>query len=358
MDLSTLAIHADDEYGSSKDVAPAMHVSTTFRYPVDHNICAAVDRGFLDASVLPIEASKATHVYSRDSTETRDRLEAVLGSLESAFAVTYSSGSSAFFAALQFYQPKQILMPQEGYHGAHGVVGLYTRSRNVKVLHLTDSEAENKVLLQSLQKSDLLWLESPQNPRGEVSDLDLFKKHCASGVVIGVDSTFAPPPIQCMLSNGAHIVMHSSTKYLGGHSDLLGGVLMTKEKDVRDKLLHDREFLGSVMGQHEAWLLLRSLRTFHLRVLRQSRSAAEIAAWLNSKLDASSNDPALDVVRKVWHASIPDCPGHDAAKRQGNGWSGVLSIEVRLQSILILCTTYNSDQNYSIYSLSLIIMLD
>lgn len=177
--------------------------------------------------------------------------------------------------------------------------------------------------LKELGKGDLVWLESPQNPRGEVADLSYYTSILSPDVIIAVDSTFAPPPIQCLLSHGAHVVMHSSTKFFGGHSDLLGGVLMTKDPKMHSDLLNDRQFLGSTMGNMEAWLLLRSLRTLKLRVMEQSRSAEKIVSWLVSK-----SEPCLEIVTKVWHASLKTHPGHEAHKRQGTGWSGVFSFEL------------------------------
>lgn len=118
-------------------------------------------------------------------------------------------------------------------------------------------------------------------------------------------------------------MMHSSTKFLGGHSDLLGGVLTTRNIELAKRLYNDRSFLGNVMGNLEAWLLLRSLRTLTARVTRQSSSAVYLANWL-----ASNSEPCLKIVKNVWHASIPGNPGHDVAKLQGSGYSGVLSVEV------------------------------
>lgn len=122
---------------------------------------------------------------------------------------------------------------------------------------------------------------------------------------------------------GVDYVMHSSTKFLGGHSDLLGGVICTRSVSDYEKLKIDRTNMGCVMGNMEAWLLLRSLRTLKVRVMQQSQTAAFLSHWLISK-----TEPCLDIIAKVWHASLPDHPGHEAAKRQGKGWSGVLSIEV------------------------------
>ena len=210
-------------------------------------------------------------------------------------------------------------MSKEGYHGCHDAIHVYSRNRVVDVQWLEDITATG---LKELPNDSLVWLESPQNPRGEVADLNYYRTNCPSHTLIAVDSTFAPPPLQALLSCGADFVMHSSTKFLGGHSDLLGGVVTTRNEHHYKQLLLDRTHMGNVMGNMEAWLLLRSLRTLTVRVTQQSNNAAFLANWLNSKVE-----PCLDIVQKVWHASLKEHPGHEASKRQGNGWSGVLSID-------------------------------
>ncbi|KAJ3259944.1 hypothetical protein HK103_001454 [Boothiomyces macroporosus] len=244
LSLATLSIHADKS--SSADISAPLHVSTTFKYPEGTNEIAAQKRGWITTDLQPTEH----HVYSRMSTDTRDRLETVLGALENGYAVTYSSGLASIFALFEYFQPKTILMNKEGYHGSHHSIQLYAKNRDVKILYLEDGD-----YLGTLKKGDL-----PQNPRGEVSDLSYYSSKKPDGVILAVDATFAPPPIQYTLEHGADIVMHSSTKSLGGHSDLLGGVLITRDSKVRDELVVQRHFLGSVMGNMEAWLLLRSLR--------------------------------------------------------------------------------------------------
>ncbi|KNC99947.1 uncharacterized protein SPPG_05320 [Spizellomyces punctatus DAOM BR117] len=320
--LSTLSIHADT--GSTPDVAPPMHVSTNYRFANDWNDRYAAEKGWIPKSTSSAKETALTpngeHVYSREGTETRDRLETVLGALEGGHAVTYTTGLAAITAAINHVQPSRIVTSREGYHGTHGVIRIYRRGREDKVglVFIEDG-------IQTFQKGDLIWLESPQNPRGEIAGI-----HCRlcisspSGATLAVDATFAPAPLQKTLAAGADIVMHSSTKFLGGHSDMLGGVLIVKDEQTAEKLRDDRTYLGSVMGNFEAWLLLRSLRSLTVRVTQQSRSATEIARWLDAR-----DEPATQIVDKVWHGSLPKQPGHDAGKKQGEGWSGVLSIEFK-----------------------------
>lgn len=128
--------------------------------------------------------------------------------------------------------------------------------------------------------------------------------------LLAVDATFAPPPLQYPLKHGVDVVFHSSTKFLGGHSDLLGGVLAMNSAKLKEELLFERSVNGWIMGSLESWLLLRSLRTLEIRVTKQSRSAYELANWLNS-----GSEPCLNIVHKVWHTSLLGNPGHAAARR-------------------------------------------
>jgi cystathionine gamma-synthase len=132
--------------------------------------------------------------------------------------------------------------------------------------------------------------------------------------LLAVDATFAPPPLQYPLKHGVDVVFHSSTKFLGGHSDLLGGVLCMNSLKLKEELLGERSVNGWNMGSLEAWLLLRSLRTLEIRVKRQAESAFQVVRWLSSK-----SEPCLEIVSRVWHTSLPGNPGHEAAKRLLDG---------------------------------------
>lgn len=219
-DISTIALHADK--ASSNDVSCPIHVSTTFRYPTGYNDNEARRKCLMEGDAVEMDS----HIYSRASNEPRLRLEQVLGALEDAFAVTYASGLAAIFAVFHLVQPKMILISKNGYHGSHQTLQSYIRGRQVIVVYLEDGFD-----LTEFNAGDLIWLESPLNPCGEIQDLSLYSNR-REGVFLCVDSTFAPPPIQKCLGFGVDIVMHSSTKFLGGHSDLLGGVLMTRDEAI------------------------------------------------------------------------------------------------------------------------------
>ncbi|KAJ3119654.1 hypothetical protein HK100_000209 [Physocladia obscura] len=353
LSFSTRAIHSDDNNAKNvfSDISPPLHVSSTYKYPVSYNYDIGVRKGvFSDPDELRkhiiglnINSEVDTadpHVYSRYSTDTRDRLETVLGSLEGGHATTYSSGLAAIAAAFAFYQPTRLILPHAGYFGTHGVASIFRRSRpHVQILVLEDFLETYT----DFGAGDLVWLEMPQNPNGEIYDISAFRERCKNGAVLVVDATFSPPPLMYTLELGAHCVMHSSTKFLGGHSDLLGGVLAVKDLETAQKLRQDRSFLGSVMGNMEAWLLLRSLRSLEVRVTRQSESATTIAAWLASPPQTPEDVKPLSIVAKVYHATLQQ---PELLARLNSRGSGVLSVEfISTEHAFLVCNRLRLFQN-------------
>ncbi|RMZ87906.1 hypothetical protein DV736_g4868, partial [Chaetothyriales sp. CBS 134916] len=321
---STLAVHADDALNVVTDVAPPIHVSTTFRYPRDPTKLVPVYGLPLDQRSSPTE-----HVYSRDTTHGTTRLEAILSSLLKNPALTYSSGLSALHALLTFLNPKNIAIG-DGYHGCHGVIRIHQRLTGCKV-HALDCKPDE------LGEGDLICLETPVNPTGEAFNIQHYADVAHSrGAYLMVDATFAPPPLQDPFKHGADVVMHSGTKYIGGHSDLLCGVLAVKRKEWLSKLQLDRVFLGLVMGGLEAWLGVRSVRTLELRILRQSETARRIVDALDGALTGHTVGTGLSqsdaeaikaVVTKVRHASLQTADYKTWLKKQmPNGYGPVFSI--------------------------------
>lgn len=271
------------------DVAAPLHVSTTFRYPSDPaKLQPAADLD-VDTAVTPTAAHTLSHphIYSRISAPSTTRLEATLSTLLGGYAVTYASGLAAFHALLVHVNPRRLLIGQ-AYHGCHGVAALMKRLTGMEIMPLDTPP----------QPGDLVHLETPMNPTGEATSIAVYAARArAAGALLSVDSTFAPPPLQVPLELGAHWLMHSGTKYIGGHSDMLAGVLVTVDANAARALYLDRMYLGNVMGSFEGWLGLRSVRTLELRVLRQSTTATALARWI----DAEWTGKAVD---RVLHASL------------------------------------------------------
>lgn len=308
-------VHAD-EHMAGQEVAPSVSVSTTFRYPHPSTNPKPLDQ-------LDPRASTA-HVYSRYTQNVTSRAEQVLSKINEGFALTYSSGLAAGYGALLAVQPTCIAITG-GYHGCHGFIKIYCKTRpNVKVIALDDDYPTGDD-----GKGVLCWLETPLNPTGESRNIQYYadKVHKFGGKLL-IDGTFAPPPLQYPFKWGADIVMHSGTKYFGGHSDLLCGVLVVKTLPEWNVLWSDRTFTGSMLGSMESWLLLRSLRTLHLRVPRQSQTATIIAQWLASVRVKGGDGVPAGVVQEVWHSSlqVPDANGWTPKDQMEGGWNATFSI--------------------------------
>ncbi|CCE85510.1 Piso0_005111 [Millerozyma farinosa CBS 7064] len=304
--ISTDLIHSADKLSRVSDVIPPINVTTTFKYNDDYN-------KLVTAKDSPKDEITGNHIYSRLSHPNSETAEKLLESILDGNVVIYNSGLAAFFAALTYFNPKTIAIGR-GYHGCHGIANLFTRIKGLKQIALEDD-------FSMLDKGDLVCLETPVNPDGKVFDIQHYaaKAH-ERGAFLLVDSTFAPPPLQHPFEWGADIIMHSATKYLGGHSDLLAGCLVTKDINVKNQLVEDRIYLGTNIGNLESYLLIRSLRTYELRLLQQSKNADEIVKFL------VSNKHKYPHLAQVYHGSLQS---EDYVKRQlPNGGSPVLSIDV------------------------------
>ncbi|KAE8353859.1 Cys/Met metabolism PLP-dependent enzyme-domain-containing protein [Aspergillus coremiiformis] len=322
IDAATHALHADEALNVVSDVAPPLHLSTTFRYPDDpEDLVPAADLSGYDQA-------KTTHIYSRLTSPNLNRFEAVLSSLLHGEAISYSSGLSALHAALVLLNPRRIAVGN-GYHGCHGVIKLFSRLTGLQKLDL-NCPAER------LESGDVILLETPVNPEGTAFNIEEYAKKAHSrGAYLVVDSTFAPPGLQDPFHWGADLVMHSGTKYFGGHSDLLCGVLATQRSDWARRLFEDRMFLGSVMGNMESWLGVRSLRTLEVRVQRQSQNATNLVSWLNNALQVPNPVPGSDeavtqaTLQQVFHASLQKEDESWLLKQMPNGFGPVFSISMR-----------------------------
>ncbi len=279
----THAIHADEGIEPASDVAPPIHVATTFT-----------------------AGDQAGTFYSRIDQPTRQRLEAVLGALDGGDAITYSSGLAAVTAAISVLRPKRVAIGRGGYFGTHGAIDAFVPWGVEKV-----------PLDAPVGEGDVIWLETPLNPTCELQSIAAHAaRAAAAGARLIVDGTFATPVLQRPLDLGADLVLHSTSKYLSGHSDALGGVLVARSHALSKRLRDARTYAGSVPGTLETWLTLRGVRTLGLRVRHQTATATRLAAWLEPR------------VAKVWHPSLRSHPQHDLAERQMRGPGPMLSIEL------------------------------
>ncbi|BGP43991.1 hypothetical protein JCM10450v2_008208 [Rhodotorula kratochvilovae] len=285
--LATRAIHEDMDL-AGVEVAPNLSFSTTFRHPNPED---GIEPGYAE-DWDPSNPSR--DVYARETKPTTTRAEHVLTTIIGAPTILYPSGIFAFYAILLHVRPDVIAITG-GYGGCHESIKIYRRTRGedqVTLIKVDDEYPTGKNLL--------VWVETPLNPTGESRSLEKYaKKAHAAGGLLGVDSTFGPPPLQDPFKWGADIVMHSGTKYFNGHSDVLAGTVSVKDKADWLKLWNDRTFTGANIGSMDVWLLLRSLRTLSVRVTRQSKTATTLAQWLATQVGNG-------VVEKVHHAALQE----------------------------------------------------
>ncbi|KAJ5682601.1 transsulfuration enzyme family protein [Penicillium macrosclerotiorum] len=321
--LSTQALHADDRLNQVTDVAPPIHLSTIFRYLDDPDELTLTED--------PVAAFDGkNYVYSREFAPNATRFEAILSSLLKGHAVSYATGLAALHAALTLLNPRRISVG-EGYHGSHEVISVISRLSGLEKLHLDCSP-------ESLNEGDVILLETPINPLGTAFNIEEYAQKAHSrGAYLIVDSTFAPPGLQDPFLWGADIVMHSGSKYFGGHSDLLCGVLAVQREDWAKQLFEDRVALGNVIGNLEGWLGIRSLRTLEVRVQRASENSEKLILWLHQGLTGPSPQPGSEgfliqaVLQKIHHASLQDEPW--LKKQMPNGFGPVFSIVLQNEEL-------------------------
>ena len=263
--------------------------------------------------------------YSRSDNPTRRQLEECLASLEGAtHGLAFASGLAATTTTLLLLDPgDHVVFTEDVYGGTFRLFDAVVRRYGLTFTAIdpTDQQALEAAMQ---PQTKLVWIESPTNPCLRVVDIASCA-HIAHqyGARLCVDSTFASPVLQRPLELGADIVMHSTTKFLGGHSDVLGGALLTSDDEVAERLRFHQNAVGAVPSPFDCWLLLRGLKTLQLRVIRQSESAHAIALWLK----------AHPGVQRVHYPGLEMHPGHQLAARQMRGhFGGIVSFELADQA--------------------------
>jgi cystathionine gamma-synthase len=305
MKFETLAIHAGREPDATTGaVREPLHLSTTFERGADGTYPGG-------------------YYYSRSGNPNRTALEHAVAALEhGGEAVAFASGSAATLAVFALAAPGgRIVCASDCYHGTAKQLRDIVPRWGVDV-EFVDAGNLTEVSQALVPTTSLLWFETPSNPLLRVADIAALADLAhASGALVGVDNTFASPVLQQPLALGADLVMHSTTKYLGGHSDVLGGIVVTRTIGAPEcAALRDYQATaGGVPSPFDCWLVLRSLATLPLRVRAQAANALAVARFLH----------ADKRVAHVHYAGLPDHPGHEIALRQMNGgFGGVLSAEV------------------------------
>jgi cystathionine gamma-synthase len=289
---------------TTRAVVPPIHTATTFIRDPDNQY-------------------RAGRSYARADNPTFDHAEALLAALEGGAAcLTFASGMAAATAVFQCLAPgDHVVAPQVMYWGLRRWLATFGREGGLIVDFVDASDLNQIAAALRPGKTRLLWIETPANPTWTITDIaGAARLAHDAGALLAVDSTVATPLVTRPLDLGADLVMHSATKYLNGHSDVVAGALVTaRTDDFWQRIVTLRHAGGAILGPFEAWLLLRGMRTLHLRVERACRMAAMLAERL----------AAHPKVAAVLYPGLPDHPGHAVAARQmQGGFSGMLSIRV------------------------------
>ncbi|WP_293875474.1 cystathionine gamma-synthase [Flavobacterium sp.] len=255
--------------------------------------------------------------YSRASNPTRQALEDALASIENgARGLAFSSGLAATDCLLRLFKAGDEVIAMDDLYG--GTYRLFTKLYKDSGIKFHFVDMNDVAKFQSLinENTKLVWVETPTNPLMKLADIqEIAKITKAKNILFAVDNTFATPYLQKPLDLGADIVMHSATKYLGGHSDVIAGALVIKDKALGDEL-HFKQFAtGATLGPMDSFLVLRGIKTLHLRVQRHCENGEKVAAFLSNH----------HKVQTVYYPGLPSHPFHEIAKKQMSGFGGMVS---------------------------------
>lgn len=304
---------------STDDLSPATLVVSAGRPPRTQG--AAVNPPVILSSTFVSQGvpGPGELLYGRMDADAWHPFEQALGTLEGSThpALVFGSGMAAIAAALSLVPPGgRLVLPRHSYQVTLGYAHDLRERLGVDV-ELVDIDDTDAVLAALRQPTSMLWVETPTNPMLEVADLPVLVEAAhAAGALVGVDNTFATPLVQRPFEHGADVVVHSVTKYLAGHTDVVLGAALADDDDLHARLHAYRTLHGSIAGPFEVWLALRGLRTLSLRVERAQANAAELARRL-------SEHPAVAEVR---HPSLPADPGHERAARLMDGFGAIIGL--------------------------------
>ena len=259
--------------------------------------------------------------YARSGNPTRATLEKLIAQLEKgSTGIAFGSGLAAIDAVVKLLQSgDEILAVDDIYGGAFRLFTTVYEKFGIKVNFVDTADLES-IFNAVTPNTKLIWLETPTNPTLKISDIEAIAKIAkANGCLLCVDNTFASPVLQQPILLGADIVVHSATKYLGGHSDLIAGLVVTKDKELGDKIKYIQNACGAILAPFDSWLVIRGIETLHLRIKQHCASALAVAEFLEEH----------NSVDKVFYPGLKTHPNHCIAKKQSKGFGGIVSFTLK-----------------------------
>lgn len=263
--------------------------------------------------------------YARTRNPTRTVLENSLAALENgAMAVCYGSGLAAMDAVLKLLKPgDEVVSTNDLYGGSYRLMTQVFADYGIK-FHFVGMDSVDKIAAAVNDNTKMIWIETPTNPMLSIIDIEMVCKYAnAKGIQVCVDNTFATPYLQNPIDLGADIVIHSATKYLGGHSDVVHGAVITKDIETGEKLRFIQNAVGAIPGPQDCFLVLRGIKTLHVRVQRACENAAQIAKYLLTH----------DKVNNVYYPGFATHPNHDVAKKQMKDFGAMVTFDFKEDTV-------------------------
>jgi len=300
MDISTLCVHGcNKKYDTTGSISVPIFQSATFAHPG-----VGLSTGF---------------DYSRSQNPTREHLEQTVAKLEGALdAMAFSSGMAAVSTLMELFSPGDHIIATDDLYGGSYRLFNHISIKNGLIFDFVDTTDIQNIKARLRKETKAVFIETPTNPMMHVTDIAAVSRLCKeNNLMLIVDNTFLTPYFQKPLLLGADVVVHSGTKYLGGHNDTLAGFLVVSDAGLSERLRFLSKTIGSCLSPFDSWLLIRGIKTLAVRLDRQQKTAFQIAEWLSKQ----------DQIKAVHYPGLPSHPGYEISKKQTSGFGGMLSFE-------------------------------
>jgi len=300
MEISTVCVHGNGQKDQTGAVSTPIYQSATFCHPA--------------------VGQSTGYDYSRLQNPTREQLENTMALLENGVdAIAFSSGMAAISNMMELFSPNDhIIVSDDIYGGTHRLFSHVSVKNQIDV-DFVDTSDISEISSHIKDNTRAIFIETPTNPMMKVSDIsEIARIAKINGLITIVDNTFLTPYFQRPIELGADIVVHSATKYLGGHNDTLAGILVVANMELSQKLRFISKTIGSGLSPFDSWLIQRGIKTLPIRMEKSQQNAKEIALWLY----------AHPKIKKVYYTGLENHPGHAICKKQASGFGAMISFEV------------------------------